>query len=142
MVRVLYNKQLADSIRQRPELTEVRFVLKGVISGGKNNMGVTRTGIHYPNPKFKAWRDSVLPQIPRVRMPKNSLGIEVKYWNGDLRRRDVSGLLDAIFHCLELKQAGVIVDDSLIEEVHWLPMGLDRLAPRAEIRLWVRPNAV
>lgn len=59
--------------------------------------------------------------------------LEVKYWKGDERRRDVSGMLDALFHCFE--KAGIVADDKLFVNVDWELMGLDRENPRVDVTI-------
>ena len=91
--------------------------LSGQVRGGKNGMGVTRTGRHYAKPTFKRWRDDAVRQI-RCQLPSGWQPIEVPcnvrldYVAGDKRRRDMPAVLDAIFHALE--KAGVVADDTLL----------------------------
>ena len=106
-------------------------------------MIVTRRGLHYPKPDWQFWRDSTVTdmvsqwQITKMayvsRKPifTEPVSMGVKYWAIDNRRRDVSGMLDALFHCLE--RAFVVKDDSLIVDVHWLFMGVDPKNPAVEI---------
>jgi Holliday junction resolvase RusA-like endonuclease len=113
----------------------VKITLKGQVRGGKNSMGVTKTGIHYPLPAFRAWRDAMLAQVqaqfsgPTICEPCLA---HIVYWAGDRKRRDVPAILDAIWHVLE--RAGVVFDDSLIKSVY-LTGGYDKENPRAEIEL-------
>jgi len=87
------------------------------VRGGKNAMGVTRTGRHYAKPVFKRWRDDAVRQIQnqipvgfrQIFVPCN---VRLDYVAGDKRRRDMPAVLDAIFHALE--KAGVVNDDTLI----------------------------
>ena len=115
------------------------FTFLGQIKSGKNNMKITREGRHYPNKEFAKWRSSVISQISQAYnfsfKPKDVFDkpcrITVKYWRGDNRRRDIPGMADALWHCLE--RATVVLDDKLFEEVHWLPQELDIKNPRTEI---------
>lgn len=118
----------------------MNFVIEGQIKSGKNNMGITRAGKRYPRAPWAAWRDGVLAQIfqqfagQRVgHDPAKTMGINVLYWPGDLIRRDVPGMLDALFHCFE--RAGVVRDDTLFKYVAWTTMSLNRESPRAEITI-------
>ena len=108
----------------------------GQVRGGKNNVLMTRTGHRYPNPVFAKWRDNAVIQV-RSQMRGGVLAVPLKalvnYWREDNRRRDVPALLDGIWHVLE--RAGVVKDDTLISEVHWLPMGVDKTNPHVVIQL-------
>ena len=112
------------------------FEIKGQLRGGKNMMGVnTRTGLHYAKPLFIKWRQGILsmllPQWYKQRKERLKVAsiLSVHYWPGDLRKRDISALLDGLFHCLE--KVGAIEDDGLIRNVHWIEESLDRENPRA-----------
>ena len=109
--------------------------LTGQIRGGKNNVIVTRSGRRFPNPVFAKWRDSMMKQIDKVdcEVFSTPTRITVQYWHGDLLRRDVDALLGGIFHLLE--RSGIVKDDTLFKEAHWLPMGLDRKNPRATVQI-------
>lgn len=94
--------------------------ISGKIKSGKNNMGITRSGKHYPLPEWAKWRDKVVSDI-RKQFSGEPLNfpcrIEIKYVAGDKRRRDVPGMMDALWHCFE--RAGLIEDDKFFTEVHW-----------------------
>ena len=89
--------------------------LKGQVRGGKNGMGVTRTGRHYAKPTFARWRDDAVRQIHEqfigepIAVPCN---VRLDYVAGDKRRRDMPAVLDAVWHVLE--KAGVVKDDTLL----------------------------
>lgn len=108
------------------------------IPSGKNAIMVTRTGHHYPNARFKAWREDALLQLralghthkPPLDYP---LSLSVQYWAGDKRTRDVSGMLDALFHLL--MHAKIIKDDGLIRDVTWRWCGVNRGNPKVELTL-------
>ena len=93
------------------------IVIHSQVRGGKNNMGITRTGRHYPNKKFKEWRDDAVLQVltHKFSMITEPCVAEIDYFAGDRRRRDVPAILDALFHVLE--RAGVVKDDCLIEDL-------------------------
>lgn len=93
--------------------------LVGQVRGGKNAMGVTTAGKHYARPAFKAWRSEMDAQIcaqlreyPEFLGISEPVNIRVEYIAGDKKRRDMTGILDALFHLLEY--CGVIHDDSLL----------------------------
>jgi Holliday junction resolvase RusA-like endonuclease len=93
------------------------LVISGQIRGGKNNMIVTRTGLHFPKPEWAKWRDEAVAQIkcqlPPCYKPLDvCINMRLKYIAGDKRRRDMPAILDSIFHVLE--KAGVVSDDTLI----------------------------
>jgi Holliday junction resolvase RusA-like endonuclease len=92
------------------------YVLKGQCLSGKNHMQITRTGRHYPLPRWAVWRDAMLTQIHPPTTPLTELlKISVVFTHADRRRRDVPGMLDALCHVLE--RAGVVKDDSQI--IQW-----------------------
>lgn len=113
----------------------VRITLVGQIKGGKNNMVVTRTGLHFPKPEWAKWRDGMLRQVggqyahPPIR---TTCLARVNYWAGDRKRRDVPAILDSIWHVLE--RSGVVEDDSLIKSVIFCG-SYDKENPRAVIEL-------
>jgi Holliday junction resolvase RusA-like endonuclease len=122
-------------------MKEIEFTIYGIPRCGKNNMGVTRTGVHYPKKLFKEWRDKVVRDL-RLTMSESTgscvyfdcpMLLRVFYWHGDNRRRDVSAILDGLFHCFE--RAGLIKDDSLIKQIEFFPYGYDKKNPRMEIKI-------
>ena len=104
--------------------------LKGQVRGGKNNMCITRAGIHYPNPKFVIWRNEMFRQI-KEQFP---LGISTinsrllkwsfEYTPEDNRRRDVPAILDAVFHVLE--RAFIVKDDCLIKNMSFVELPVSK----------------
>lgn len=109
--------------------------ISGQVSGGKNNMMVTRLGRHFPKKSWAKWRDAkvaeVRGQLPRSWKPISvPTKIELEYVSGDRRRRDQPAIIDAIFHVLE--KAGVVADDTLL----WISKSsrsYDKKNPRAII---------
>ena len=90
--------------------------LKGQVRGGKNGMGVTKSGRHYAKAPFKKWRAEMMAQINAqgcggilISTPTN---VRIEYVAGDRKRRDQTGIFDALFHLLE--HAQIIADDSLL----------------------------
>jgi Holliday junction resolvase RusA-like endonuclease len=101
----------------RPISATVCLVISGQIRGGKNNMVVTRNGLHFPKPEWAKWRDEAVSQIKRQLPPcfkpiAVQIDMRLRYIAGDNRRRDMPAILDSIFHVLE--KAGVVTDDTNI----------------------------
>ena len=118
----------------------LRITLIGQVRGGKNNMGVTKSGRHYPGKLFAKWSKDAIEQIDRQVFKKliirplftDQVSMTLDYVAGDRRRRDFPAICDALFHCLE--RSGVVADDSLI----WIERssrGYDKERPRCEITL-------
>ena len=108
------------------------ILIKGQVSSGKNNMGVSRSGFHYPKKNFKNWRDSAVAQTVSQRAPHFTMFIEplrlrVLYTPSDNRRRDVSAILDGLFHVLE--RSGIVRDDALIKDVEFHTNTVDKENP-------------
>jgi len=97
--------------------------LDKVAGVGKNNYGVTRTGIHYPKKNFVIFKNKVLNQILKVKYENKieTINQECKltlyYYPSDRRKRDATSILDAIFNILET--ARIIQDDSFIKEIEY-----------------------
>lgn len=113
------------------------FTILGQCKSGKNRVLITRTGHRYPPKAFAEWRDDVVKQMRSAWGGEEPLNEDVtvsfNYFPGDLRRRDVPGMIDAIFHCFE--RANVITDDTLFKNVNWNTRQLDRQAPRVEVEI-------
>lgn len=114
------------------------LVLTGQIPSGKTSgvkQGFTKSGklYRYPNARFKDWREDALCQIlaqgiykkPPLGMP---VTLKVEYWPGDRRTRDVPGMQDALFHLIV--KAGILQDDGLIYDCHWLRQPMNRQFPK------------
>ncbi len=126
-----------------PSFAPFRLVLKGQLPSGKNQVQLLwRNGkVHkYPNKTFTKWRDASMAQItpeffqaPNITIP---VSLTCHYWPGDLRTRDVSGQLDALFHLLVY--AKVLKDDGLIWSVWWRRHEMTRSFPQVvlEIEGW------
>lgn len=96
----------------------LQIKIDGQIKGGKNNMIVLQNGLHIPSRQFKEWRDNAVLQIslqPQQTFSNPHLFWIFEYTPSDRRRRDVSALLDAVFHCLE--KSAVVSDDSIIQNM-------------------------
>jgi len=131
----------------------MRFVLAGQLPSGKNAIKTTRTGQRYPSKRFKEWRDEQVCAIRRRRWeltvaPSPTLldhpaftaihpvRCEIHYTPGDRRRRDVPGMLDALWHVLE--KALIVEDDAQITAVTWVEEKLDRDNPNVVIDVHAR----
>lgn len=115
-----------------------RYIITGQCPSGKNSITITRTGKRFPNQRFVQWRKKALDELDnqkkwgKITSPTN---IKLKYYAGDNRRRDLPGIVDAVWHCLE--KAGIVSDD------RWLGgaekkcvfdfVGVDKKNPRVEI---------
>ena len=110
----------------------------GQMPSGKNQIQLqVRNGrFHkYPNKTFERWRANACKQLMGQFQETVAWKCELiaDYTPGDLHTRDVSGLLDALFHLLG--HAGVIKDDGLIRNVTWREHPLDRKTPLVRIEL-------
>lgn len=116
--------------------TSFHMTVLGQCKSGKNNMLMTRSGHKYPNPSWAKWRDEVLKQL---KMQWNEPIIDhpclivIKYYPGDLRRRDVPGMIDALFHCFE--RAQIVSDDKLFVDVLFTTLPLNRDNARVDIEI-------
>lgn len=105
----------------------ISFSLTQQIPGGKNQIGIsTRHGkvTRFPNQRFVLWRKQaaleVLAQVKAKDKPLTGpLNMRVSYCPHDERRRDLSGMLDALFHLFEY--TGLIEDDAQIIGLDWTP---------------------
>ncbi|MBI4395446.1 MAG: hypothetical protein HY548_00025 [Elusimicrobia bacterium] len=114
----------------------LQLTLKGQIPSGKNHMKIDpRTGQHYPNKRFSAWRQAAWVQLRS--QPKAHFNvpcrIQVDYWPGDRRRRDVPGMEDALCHILEYSQ--ILKDDSLLQDWEWTTHEVSPTNPRVILRI-------
>ena len=114
---------------------KITLLFSGQVRGGKNNMGVTRDGRHYPKPEFAKWRSEMIHQITKqlptgfktITEPTN---VKLTYFAGDKRRRDMPAIIDALFHVLE--RANIVEDDTFL----WVSQstrGYDKENPRTVI---------
>lgn len=116
----------------------VTFTLSGKLPSGKNAVIVTRTGHRFPAKRFTEWRTLALKELQAqcdgIPQPlRHRLALIVDYTPGDLRVRDVAGMLDAICHLLE--RSGLIENDGLIRDCTWHEFPMDRARPQATVTL-------
>jgi hypothetical protein len=122
----------------------VTLTLKGQCPSGKNQVQLLfRKGkvVKYPNKTFANWRQQACYQIhgecfqaPNISRP---VRLTCDYTPGDLRTRDVSGQLDAIFHLLVY--AKVLKDDGLVHDVRWTRLPMDRKKPGMVLTMELLP---
>ena len=102
-------------------------------------MQTTRTGQHYAAPRFKVWREDAALQVKAQVIHKHvkpvdyPVRLKVNYTAGDHRTRDVSGMLDALFHLLVY--SAILKDDGLVRDVLWYWEGMDRKCPKVVMEL-------
>ena len=117
------------------------LTVHGQLPSGKNQIRIAvRHGRiqKYPDKRFVDWRAIVLQQwASLVSLPDQPIThpvqLDVAYWPGDRRTRDVSGMLDALFHVLV--KAHVLADDGLIRDVVWRTLDLNREYPKAVLTI-------
>lgn len=120
----------------------ITFNYRGQMVSGKNQIKTAMVRgrlIMFPNSKFKHWRKDFQSQIFEQRFGKKlplpfagHVRLLVEYFPGDRRTRDMTGVLDAIFHAIDIKHGGCIInDDGLIKDAHIIERDLDRDNPRA-----------
>lgn len=117
----------------------ITLTLSGQMPSGKNSVNVTRTGHRYPNERFVAWREKAMWEV-RIQLanqvrfsPESLVYMEMWYHRGDLRRRDVPGIEDALCHLFE--KMGIVNDDSQICDQNFHRMKIDRKNPHIRIQL-------
>lgn len=114
----------------------MKLIIRGKIKGGKNSMCINpRTGAHYPKKDWAVWRDGVVLQLKSQNIEKKMISVPcivcIDYYPGDRIHRDVPAMLDSVWHCCE--RSGIILNDSLFEDVFFTRMQQDKENPRAEI---------
>lgn len=117
----------------------ITITLTGQMPSGKNAVNVTRTGHRYPNVRFESWREKAMWEVKmqlknqKLFPPTSNVYMECWYWRGDLRRRDVPGMEDALCHLFE--KMGIVNDDAQICDQNFHRMSLDRKNPRITIQM-------
>ncbi len=107
-MKLLDEKMLEKST----EYKSCSFVITGQTPSGKNAVVVTRSGHRYPQARFVNWRKEALKQLPKLKMIEAPCSVMIDYFPSDNRRRDVPGIIDALWHLLE--RGGLIKDDCLL----------------------------
>ncbi|MEM3508588.1 MAG: hypothetical protein QXJ06_00500 [Candidatus Aenigmatarchaeota archaeon] len=95
----------------------VNIKLDEPTKGGKNNYLVYK-GKHIPNKSFKSWRDKIsflmLTQCFHKNINDNNLLWLFLIYSKNKKRKDITSILDALFHCLEY--SNIIKDDAIIQK--------------------------
>ena len=91
----------------------ITFIIPLQCPSGKNAITITRTGLRFPNKRFVEWRKEASKYITYKGKPIDTpVSVRLVYTAGDLRKRDIPGIIDAIWHLLEYN--GVVADDALL----------------------------
>lgn len=98
---------------------EFTLQLAGQCPSGKNAITITRMGHRFPNQRFVDWRFDAMKQLfaqlkeIKAELPFSfPVEVEVEYTAKDRIRRDVPGIVDALWHLLE--KVGVVTDDTFL----------------------------
>ena len=117
-----------------------KITILGQTPSKKNSRINTRSGRSFPNKKYTEWHKSATKQLEAIEpMDFNwIMGIkcEINYmfYVQDLRRRDVSNMLESINDLLV--DVGILEDDNWnCVRIGWADAELDRKNPRAEITI-------
>lgn len=116
-------------------MMQVIQVLKisGQIPSGKNSVIVTRSGLRFPSKRFVAWRKHALEEINKTKAKCEPIinfpvSVVVQYIAADKRRRDMPGMIDALWHVLE--KAEIVADDTFLggynQYVDWSHHGINK----------------
>lgn len=114
----------------------IMFTLMGQMKSGKNRVLITRAGRRYPPKAFQVWREEMLRQIwgmPSRPYFTGPVSIIADYVPGDLIKRDVDGMLSALFHLIV--KAGILQDDAQVKNVQWHQWPLDREHPKCRVTI-------
>ena len=112
----------------------MRFEILGQVRGGKNNITVTRSGHRVPTKTFATWAKASIHQVMQQRADDTidvPCRLDVVYWPGDLRTRDIPAVVDAVMHVSE--KAEVVSNDKLFQRLHYMQQRMDRKNPRIRI---------
>lgn len=124
----------SESVSSPTPSPSIQFTLKGQLASGKNQVQITRTGHRYPNKRFAEWRNQALKQIPPCEQPfVGPVYMVVDYVPGDLIRRDLDGMLSALFHLLE--KTGIVLDDAQVKGLRWYTYPMDREHPNCRVTI-------
>lgn len=117
------------------------FTLTGPLVSGKNQIQLSyRHGriFKYPNKRFVAWRTSAAEQLLPLKRTSTwplhgRVKLTVRYTPGDAIRRDLTGMLDALFHLLE--HVGIVENDYQIQCVEWHDAAMQRNHGKVEVQI-------
>jgi Holliday junction resolvase RusA-like endonuclease len=107
------------------------ITLTAQLPGGKNAIKerfILGRKVRYPNKRFTAWRTQAAlelivqrtkwPMLTKMQLPlKGDLKMRVSYHPLDHKRRDLTGMTDALYHLLEWCE--IIEDDGQIKGMTW-----------------------
>ena len=88
---------------------------------------ITRTGRRYPGERFEKWREEAMKTFGKFVPFTGPVKMWVSYTPGNLIKRDVPGMLDALCHLIE--KVGLVLDDCQVVDVRWITYPLDRKHP-------------
>ena len=122
--------------------------LQGQCTSGKNAVIVTRTGHRFPSGRFVKWRADAMEQLhsqidiikrEQVKLPFNfPVNVEITYIAKDRIRRDVPGIIDALWHLLE--KCNIVTDDTFLggydKELLFHNQGVDKKHAGVIISIW------
>lgn len=107
-----------------------KLFLPGITKSGKNGIQINpKTFAHYPKKSFVDWRNAMFKAIALQKdtLPAAPITEEVHvsiwYSKGDNVRRDMPGIMDAIWHVLE--RSGILADDTQVKSLTWSPVRND-----------------
>ena len=118
-----------------------KFKISGQCPSGKNAIIVTRTGHRYPSSRFSAWRNEAMVEINKqlkVLHPIDyPVSVHIVYTAADRIRRDMPGIIDALWHVIEKCQ--IVTDDTFLgghgETLGVKHRGVDKLNAGVEITI-------
>lgn len=112
-----------------------QIVITGRIPSKKNSripIVIKGRSVSIPSNKYRTWhRDAAKQLIGAPKMTQK--GITIKFWLPDNRKTDLNNKAASVLDLL--KDVGIIEDDAwqILGQEHYIPMGIDKLSPRAEI---------
>lgn len=120
-----------------------KIVILGQTPSKKNSRINTRSGRSFPSKRYSEWHKSASEQIEalnpiRDRGDSDKVTINYMFYVQDLRRRDVSNMIESI-NDLFVDQGLVVDDDWKHVKIGSGDAELDRENPRAEIFI-IEPN--
>ena len=120
-----------------------KFTITGQVCGGKNNIGITRSGLRFPNAKFAAYKIDALRQLRAQLEGETVFPLKTKsyqyvfdYTPQDNRRRDATAILDGIFHVLEHTTPPIVSDDKLIKNFLFVERDSSKKDAKMVIVIW------
>lgn len=102
-----------------------------------NHQHVTlRNGRRMLRKDIIAWRDEVSYLVSQMKirfLTLAPLSMHVDVWMPDNRKRDLDNIAKVVSDALE--EAGMILDDSSVHDLHLIKKGVDKIAPRCIISI-------